>query len=299
MNNTSIKKLLALFLLVLLAISSLVSCALLRSFSGSPLNFVENTAEAVKPLAEASKDIENEEAYYIGKEVASIILGNYKLYRSPDFEKYLNLICMTLVINSDKPEIYNGYHVAILDTDEINAFATSGGHILVTRGLLECAESEDALAGVIAHEIGHIQLEHGVKAIKADRMTSAVVKTTADVSMGKKKSKRMAFLTKASEELATTMVNSGYSKSQEYDADAFAVNLMARAGYDPKAMFEMLTKMSKKQAGDSRGFGKTHPSAKSRIRKVKYKANSLSRKYDDEFHRENRKARYDMYMKTY
>ncbi len=296
MKHKLLKKRITLFLLLLLSMSCFLSCAILQNLS-NPSTFTENTAEAFKPLTEATKEIEPDEAYYIGREVASIILANYPLYRSPKFETYLNLICMTLVINSDKPEIYNGYHVGILDTDEINAFATSGGHILVTRGLLECAESEDALAGVIAHEIAHIQYEHGIKAIRADRITSATIQTTANVSVGEKRAARMEYITKASEEIVGKMVNSGYSKSQEYDADAFAVELMTKAGYDPNAMCEMLTKMQKKQAGDSRGFGKTHPSAKSRIRKVNRKAKRLNRKHNGEFNRESREARYKYYNK--
>ncbi len=287
MKDKLMKKQLILFLVFLFSTMLILSCALLDNLD-NPEAFIDSAVESAKPLAEASKPIENEEEYYIGREVASIMLGNYKLYRNRKLENYLNLICKTLVINSDMPEIYNGYHVAILDTDEINAFATSGGHILITRGLLECAESEDALAGVISHEIGHIQLKHGIKAIKANRVTSAAVQSTSKAALGDEKSRDMEFLTKASESIATTLVNSGYSKSQEYDADKFAVKLMARSGYDPNAMCEMLTKMSKKQEHDSRGFGKTHPSARSRIKKV----NRTAQKLSGEYHRSCRVPRY-------
>lgn len=181
--------------------------------------------------------------------------------------------------------------VAILDTDEINAFATPGGHVLVTKGLLSCADSEDALAGVIAHELGHIQLKHGIGAIKANRITAAAVESSATMAVGSEKKAELKFLEDASKEIVTTLVNSGYSKSQEYDADRFAVKLMARAGYDPNAMTEMLKIMSEKQKHDSRGFGKTHPSAVSRIKSVEKESKKLAGDY-------NRPARLNRYQKN-
>ncbi len=284
------KKKFGLFIIISLISVVVLSCALLGSLD-DPLAFTKNVVDAAAPIAEASKSIQNEEEYYIGREVAAIILSNYKLYRNKQLENYLNLICMTLVLNSDIPESYNGYHVAILDTDEINAFATPGGHVLVTKGLLSCTDSEDALAGVIAHELGHIQLKHGIGAIKANRITAAAVESSATMAVGSEKKAELKFLEDASKEIVTTLVNSGYSKSQEYDADRFAVKLMARAGYDPNAMTEMLKIMSEKQKNDNRGFGKTHPSAVSRIKSVEKESKKLAGDY-------NRSARLNRYQKN-
>ncbi|UTY32641.1 M48 family metalloprotease [Treponema putidum] len=284
------KKKFELFLIISLITVTVLSCALLGSLN-DPVAFTKNVVDAAAPIVEASKPIQNEEEYYIGREVASIILSNYKLYRNKQLEKYLNLICMTLVLNSDVPESYNGYHVAILDTDEINAFATPGGHILITKGLLSCTDSEDALAGVIAHELGHIQLKHGIGAIKTNRITAAAVESSATMAVGVEKKADLKFLEDASKEIVTTLVNSGYSKSQEYDADRFAVNLMAKAGYDPNAMTEMLRMMSEKQKNDHRGFGKTHPSAVSRIKSVGKESKKLAGDY-------NRSERLNRYKKN-
>ncbi|MGI5064663.1 M48 family metallopeptidase [Treponema putidum] len=284
------KKKFGLCLIISLIPVIVLSCALLGSLN-DPVAFTKNVVDAAAPIVEASKPIQNEEEYYIGREVASIILSNYKLYRNKQLEKYLNLICMTLVLNSDVPESYNGYHVAILDTDEINAFATPGGHILITKGLLYCTDSEDALAGVIAHELGHIQLKHGIGAIKTNRITAAAVESSATMAVGVEKKADLKFLEDASKEIVTTLVNSGYSKSQEYDADRFAVNLMAKAGYDPNAMTEMLRMMSEKQKNDHRGFGKTHPSAVSRIKSVEKESKKLAGDY-------NRSERLNRYKKN-
>ena len=75
---------------------------------------------------------------------------------------------------SDLPAIFGGYHFLVLNSNDINAFATPSGLVFVTRGLLRCCRDEDALAAVLAHEIGHIQLRHGMQAIEKARVTEAL-----------------------------------------------------------------------------------------------------------------------------
>jgi predicted Zn-dependent protease len=175
------------------------------------------------------------------------------------------------VINSPRPEIYSGYHVAILDSAEINAFATSGGHILVTRGLIACADSEDALAAVIAHEIGHIQLQHSIKAIKNSRITSAILITgsSAAGALGNDDVKELAgVMDESVNEIITTLIDKGYSRDQEFDADTAALALLAAAGYDPAGMVAMLQLLGRNQGSGSGGLTKTHPSPAQRIANV-------------------------------
>ncbi len=76
------------------------------------------------------------------------------------------MLGQSLVIFSDRPETFGGYHFLLLDSNEINAFAAPGGLILVTRGMLQCCANEDELAAVLAHEIAHVEKKHGLTAIK-------------------------------------------------------------------------------------------------------------------------------------
>jgi len=123
-------------------------------------------------IEELYKGITPEDEYFIGRAVAANILRNNRPYLAkPALTQYLNKICAAIVFNSDKPTIFNGYHVMIIDSGEFNAFATSGGHIFVTRGLVDALNSEDAFAAVIAHEIAHIQLRHGIKLIEDSRLS--------------------------------------------------------------------------------------------------------------------------------
>ncbi|MDR2941148.1 MAG: M48 family metalloprotease [Treponema sp.] len=232
-----------------------------------------NVAHAIsnssKAIGSAAEEINPEQEYYIGRAVAANILSSYKLWTgSPALTAYLNNICAAITINSPRPNIYNGYHVAILDSNEINAFATSGGHILVTRGLINTAKSEDALAGVIAHEIAHIQLQHSIKSIKTSRITQALLVTgtsAVGAAAGMDVNQLTDVFNESVGEIVQTMVNNGYSQGQEYDADKTALSLMATAGYNPQGLIDMLKELNAIQSKTDGGFNKTHPSPAQRI----------------------------------
>ena len=236
---------------------------------------VDRAVTGVASFADSVKAADNltpENEYYLGRAVAAKIAGTYKIYRDPALETYLNKICQTIVISSPRPDIYNGYHVAILDTDEINAFATPGGHIFVTRGLIACAGNEDALAAVIAHEIAHIQLRHALTSIRNARYVNAAVSgALAGAGGAGGNVKELAGIMGDSvNEVITTMVVNGFSPAQEFEADTTALSLLAAAGYQPAGLLEMLEVLKQKQGNNkTAGFGKTHPSPAERITKVK------------------------------
>jgi len=232
----------------------------------------QNTADAIiissRAIGSAAEEITPEQEYYLGRAVAANILSTYRIWNgNPALTAYLNHICNAIVINSSQPDVYNGYHVAILDSNEINAFATSGGHIFVTRGLIAAAKSEDALAAVIAHEVAHIQLQHSIKAIRTSRITQALIVTGAaavGAVRGMDVNELTSVFNESVGEIFQTMVNNGYSQAQEFDADNTAMKLLASAGYNPSALIDMLKELSAVQTG-SVGFGKTHPTPAQRI----------------------------------
>jgi predicted Zn-dependent protease len=242
----------------------------------------ENTADAISQssgaIARAAEEITPEQEYYIGRAVGANLVKNYKVYtKNAALTAYLNKICAAIVVNSPKPEIFNGYHVFVLDSDEINAFATSGGHIFVTRGLIGCTNSEDALAAVIAHEIAHIQLQHSIKAIKTSRITQALMITGTSAANAAGQYLNMRELTDIYDEsvgnIVTTLVNNGYSQTQEFDADGLALFLLASAGYTPSSLIEMLQSLEQNQPKHPGGFNKTHPEPARRISNVRQMVN--------------------------
>ncbi|MCJ2163461.1 MULTISPECIES: M48 family metalloprotease [unclassified Pseudodesulfovibrio] len=224
-----------------------------------------------KKIAAGFEDITPEQEHYIGRSVAAVILSKYRYAKDRNSQKYLNIMGQTLAQASDRPETFGGYHFLVLDTEEINALSAPGGFIFVTRGLIHCCKSEDAMAAVLAHEIGHVQRKHGLQAIQKSRVTDGVTTLalvgTSTMSGGKLKELTQTF-DSSIKDITSTMIESGYSRSCEDEADADAVTIMQRMGYDPNAIIDMLTEMKTRLKPDSKGFGRTHPSPDDRITNI-------------------------------
>jgi predicted Zn-dependent protease len=213
-----------------------------------------------------------EDAYYLGRAVAANIFAVYRPYtQNPGLTRYVNRICQTLVINSSQPVAFRGYYVIILDSPEYNAFASPGGHIFLTRRLVEAATSEDVLAAVIAHELAHIILKHGLGMISDMGLSSemaAVAERAADFSGNSPAAQRLMIFRGSVTSIIDTMMKNGYSQPQEFAADREAMAILAASGYDPGALVDMLRILQRAQRTQRGGFNATHPTPEQRIANV-------------------------------
>ena len=208
----------------------------------------ESLSKSGRAVARTFQDITPEQEYYLGRTVGAMVLAKYKPYNHTRLNGYINQLGQTLAKASDRPETFGGYHFLVQDSNDINAFAAPGGLIFITRGMLRLCRNEDALAAVLAHEIAHVQLQHGLQAIKKSRITSAL----ATIGMEGSKTfggQELASLTSTFEDaitdITTKMINNGYSRSFERQADQAAITILKRVGYDPNGLTEMLTAMQK------------------------------------------------------
>lgn len=232
--------------------------------------------ETQRQLSRALDEITPEEEYYVGRAVAAKILAKYRVLDCPQAQGYLNRILHSLTVFSERPILFRDYCVVILDSDEVNAFATAGGHVMVTRGLVSCADSEDALAAVLAHEVGHVLLKHSAKAIKSARLGGAAARAggTAGLALnasGSGVSVDADALRSEIDAAVTEVIETGYSQSQELSADTKALELLDGAGYDPRAMDSVLKALKaalKAQGKSGGGFSRTHPSPDVRLKNV-------------------------------
>lgn len=231
----------------------------------------QSIRKAAPAMAKSFENITPEQEYYIGRTVGATLTAKYRPYSNERANHYLNVLGQTLAQASDRPETFGGYHFLILDSEEINAFAAPGGLIFVSRGMLHCCRSEDTVAAVLAHEIGHVQYQHGLRTIKTGRLTSAltIMGTEAAKNLG---GQELNQLTKDFEgsvnDIVTTMVTKGYSRAAEHQADAAAVIIFKRVGYSPTALIDMLREMQKRLKPGGHDFAQTHPSPESRIEDV-------------------------------
>lgn len=258
-------------------------------------DLIVSTTESVYKVTE---QITPENEYYIGRATAAIILNDYNLYNEPNLTKYLNKICGAITINSEKPDLYNGYYVAVLDSDEINAMATPGGHILITRGLLKCTSNEEELASVIAHEIAHIQKQHSISAIKTSRFKDLSLNVTSlaiNESDNDEVKQMMSVFGDSVDDVVSSLVLNGFSQEQEFEADSYALELLNNAGYNPHSIVNMLKTLEQNQANHKRGFVKTHPEPKKRIKKIEKEL----KKYSKSKTQEERISRFQTYAELF
>jgi predicted Zn-dependent protease len=222
--------------------------------------------KGVEMAAGAAHQITEEEEYYIGRAVAANILSLYPLWKNRTLSRYLNLVGKALVLKSGRPEIYAGYHFALLDTPEVNALSAPGGIILLSRGIVEMAENEDELAAILAHEIQHIVRKDPLKAIRSSRLT-ALGTYAAGEALGSR-GEVFAIFKDSVMDISGTLLQKGYSRSQEKEADLGALQLLAATGYNPDALLSMLEKCRAGEAKKARVFS-AHPSAAKRMAYVR------------------------------
>lgn len=254
------------------------------------------TFTTIQATETAARPISEEEEYYVGRAVAARIFSYYPLYENPQLTNYINSIGKVIVLHSEKPFIFGGYHFALLNTDEINAFACPGGIVLITRGMLKLVKSEDELAAVIAHEIAHLNHRDGINSIKQARWTEAltIIGTKTAKQLGNEEIIKLVNIFEASvDDILKTLITNGYSRTQEYAADEKALQYLKKAGYNPRALIDVLEKLAKNTKSKG-GLLSTHPDPLDRINNLKDKIPAFSLDLNAF---KKRSARFNSYVK--
>ncbi len=222
--------------------------------------------KAGKKALVAARGINDSEEYYIGRAVAARILGKYPLSQNRDTTLYINEVGQAVARKSSRPTTYRGYHFAILETSEPNAFACPGGIILVTRGLIKECQNEDELAAVLAHEVAHIVHQDGIKSINKARWTEVLTTAGTEATRqyaGGVAGNLVSLFEGSIDDVFKTIVVNGYSRAAEETADREAVSILTRSGYNPAALATLLSRMASRGGGG--GIYRTHPPTSQRL----------------------------------
>ncbi len=233
---------------------------------------VQSGAKVADAVVKSNARITPEQEYYIGRAVGAQILRRYGIYEDADANLYVNQVGQALAVFCEAPDVFAGYHFVILDSDQINAFAAPGAFIFVTRGMLRCAQGEDELAAVLAHEIAHVQNRDAIKSIKESRWTKALtlIATEAVQHAGRRDVGRITdVFGDIVGDMVETLITKGYSREQEMRSDLDGVRILTRAGYNPHAMITMLGRMHERLKPRGVDFARTHPGPQTRIAKLR------------------------------
>jgi predicted Zn-dependent protease len=171
------------------------------------------------------------------------------------------------------------YTFNIVDMAEPNAFALPGGFVYVSRGLLVFTNSEDELANVVGHEIGHVAARHAVQRVTAATPMALAtgVPALAVGVLSPRAGRAVAQLGGA----AGALFLAPYSRSQENEADEIGQHMASNAGWDPAGMPDFLHAIEREEAlsgqAQDRGFLRSHPTTPERVRKTQERATTLTR----------------------
>ncbi len=217
----------------------------------------------------------------LGRKTNEEVLQQYKVYDDPALQAYVQNIGNKVALNSHRNNL--NYRFTVLDSKEVNAFALPGGYIYITRGLMSYLKSEAELAAVLGHEVGHITARHSVRQYSANQLTNIGVALGSIFIPG---------MNQASSQLAQLFgaaLLRGYGREHELEADRLGAEYLARTGYNPNAMLDVISvlknqeiferEVAKAEGREPRiyhGVFSTHPDNDTRLQEVVGTAHGLA-----------------------
>ena len=193
--------------------------------------------------------------YQLGLAIAARILPLYPLVSAKDkAAQYVAELGATLAAASNDPMPYNGYSFMLVRSDEVNAFAVPGGFVFITTGMLKFLQNEDELAAILGHEMGHMELRHGMSSVGKEnvlKLFSLAKEVGTTMATGDKQSLAINELKALSDLIFNKMltaIRNGYGIDMESQADWRSVQFLKTLGYDTKSLYNVLERF-KEQRG--------------------------------------------------
>lgn len=223
----------------------------------------------------------------IGAQAFADIVRNRQLVDDPRLRSYVG--CVTQALVDALPEDHGDWSVAVLADPSPNAFALPGGKIGVHAGMLRVARTSDQLAAVIGHEIGHVLADHSNERLTQEMAVQGGL-MLVDLLAEDPGSLGHEALRKALGIGAEYGLLLPYSRTHEREADRIGRDLMARAGFDPRASLELWTNMARVNGGQPLEFLSTHPAHETRLEELGEEMDTAIALYE-EARREGRRPR--------
>lgn len=200
----------------------------------------------------------------MGQQTDPQILQTFGKYEDADLARYVAALGKKLGALSHQPNL--AYTIQVLDSPVVNAFAVPGGYVYLTRGILAYINDEAELAGVVAHEIGHIAARHSAQQYSKAQVAQLGLGLGAVVSKTFRKYAGIA-------QVGVEMLFMSFSRSDEREADALGVEYSSKAGYDSNHMANLFVSLERLNPGEAQGglpgWFSTHPNPDDRIAAIK------------------------------
>jgi beta-barrel assembly-enhancing protease len=193
----------------------------------------------------------------LGESVSTQVRARFGVVQDPAVHQYVTLVGTVVAQQTSKPNLK--WTFIVLDTDGVNAFASPGGFVHVTRGALALLENEAELAGVLGHEIGHIVKQHTINAIRKSKAVEIGTEEAAAAG-------EAVLLDRFAQMAYTNIIENNFDRGDEMDADKEGVTAASKAGYAPNALSNFLTRLAErnKNMTQRNGMFASHPDLKAR-----------------------------------
>lgn len=236
------------------------------------ISFTSSARSDLPSLGEnASINIERE--MKLGRSVYKRLLSVGLVETNPLLDRYINDLGFRLLAGIDNR--VRDYRFFIVRDDGVNAFAVPGGYIGINRGLIAQARTQHQLASVMAHEIAHVELRHGLDSMEkaSEVSTASILAMIAGLVIGGQAGSAVLYGGIAGGQQA--MVN--FTRENEYEADRIGIELMGDAHFDPHGMAEFFAIMGKLSGSSGLGieYLRTHPLSNNRVAEALGRAQNL------------------------
>lgn len=240
--------------------------------------------KGAKNAAESLQPIEFEEEKAIGGSLAIQVFNRFGgMYDNLELQRYVATVGQAVADVSDRPDI--DYYFAVVNDEHPNAFATPGGYVFVSVGLMRLLENEAQLAGVLGHEIAHISQKHALDALQRNKKIAGFGALSLAMLGGD-----AAIFDKVLEQAAEVLFTNGLDKDLEFEADKFGAEFASRVGYRSSGLKDFLGILEKELPNSGSTLLSTHPSASDRLVQLSQEVDSslstadsplLTRQFED------------------
>lgn len=234
----------------------LAGFALFKYYSSSQYNEITGETQHISITAE--------QEIALGVHSLPAMVEQYGgLHPDAEAQKFVKQIGQRIVQNSDARQTPYQYDFHLLaDAEVVNAFALPGGQVFITTALFNKLETEDQLAGIFGHEVGHVVARHGAERIAKQELTQGLT-GAAVVASGD-------YNTAQAAQMIAGLINMSYGRDQELESDDLGVRFMLQAGYDAEALIGVMQILEQASGGQRQPeFLSTHPSPENRVQKIK------------------------------